>query len=285
MAEEKHPRVKSLTSFVKWAAQFENGQYLFRGVSNDTYEIQASASRRLEKEDRNPAQLLKVNQDLIDKAQLLGHDRQDGHQLTDLELLAQLQHYGAATCLIDFTRNALVALWMACQQSTRRKNANGKVFAVRSDNLSPFRNVTPQLLRDENIGFFFEEEDGRFPLYQWQPKYQNNRIIAQQSVFVFGGADIPVQAECIILAGGKEDILTSLDKRSGISEASLFPDFDGFARLHAWNKPYIAPEVHDIIRRGVVALQEEKIADAPPSADESLLSKTPSSLSQGGDAE
>ena len=285
MAEEKPPRVRSLTSFVKWTAQFENGQYLFRGVSNDTYEIQASASRRLEKEDRNPAQLLKANQDLIDKAQLLGHDRQDGRQLTALELLAQLQHYGAATCLIDFTRSALVALWMACQQSTRRKNANGKVFAVRSDNRSQFRNVTPQLLRDEDIGFFFKKEDGRFPLYQWQPKYQNNRIIAQQSVFVFGGADVPVEAECIILAGGKEDILTSLDKRSGITEASLFPDFDGFARLHAWNKPYIAPEAHDIVQRGVVALQEEKLADAPPSEDESLLSKTPSSLSHGGDAE
>ena len=78
MVEEKPPRVRSLTSFLKWAAQFENGQYLFRGVSNDTYEIQASASRRLEKEDSNPAQLLKVNQDMIDEARLLGHDRQDG---------------------------------------------------------------------------------------------------------------------------------------------------------------------------------------------------------------
>ncbi|MDE0297428.1 MAG: FRG domain-containing protein [Candidatus Poribacteria bacterium] len=212
MAEEKPPRVRSLTRFLKWAAQFENGEYLFRGVSNDTYEIQASASRRLDKEDRNPVQLLKVNQDLIDKARLLGHDRQDGHQLSALELLAQLQHYGAATCLIDFMRNALVALWMACQQSTRRKNANGKVFAVRSDNRSQFRNVTPQRLKDEEIEFFFRKENGRFPLYQWQPKYQNNRIIAQQSVFVFGGADVPVEAECIILAGGKDGILTSLDK-------------------------------------------------------------------------
>ena len=285
MAEEKPPRVRSLTGFLKWAAQFENGQYLFRGVSNDTYEIQASASRRLEKEDRNPAQLLKVNQDLIDKAQLLGHDRQDGRQLNDLELLAQLQHYGAATCLIDFTRNALVALWMACQQSTSGTNANGKVFAVRSDNLSQFRHVTPQLLRDKDIGFFFKDESGKFPLYQWQPKYQNNRIIAQQSVFVFGGADVPVEKECTILAGGKKTLLTSLDGISGITEASIYPDFDGFASQHAWNKPYSAPDAQDNVQRGVVAPQEERLADAPPSADESLLSKTPSPPSQGGDAE
>ena len=280
MAEEKPPRVRNLNGFLRWAAQFENGRYLFRGVSNDTYEIQASASRRLEKEDRNPAQLLKVNQDLIDKARLLGHDRQDGHQLSDLELLAQLQHYGAATCLIDFTRNALVALWMACQQSTRRKNANGKVFAVRNDNLSQFKNVTPQLLTDENIGFFFKEEDRGFPLYQWQPKYQNNRIIAQQSVFVLGGRDVPVETECIILAGGKGDLLTSLDRISGITEASIYPDFDGFARQHAWNKPYSAPDAQDNVQRGVGALQGDKLDDDIPSSDETF--PEPSSK---GDAE
>ena len=285
MAEEKAPRVRSLIGFLKWAARFEDGQYLFRGVSNDDYEIQASASRRLNEEDRNPVQLLKVNQDLIVEARLLGHDRQGGHQLSDLELLAQLQHFGAATCLIDFTRNTLVALWMACQQSTEPKNANGKVFAVRSGNLSQFRNVTPKLLRDENIEFFFKKEDRGFPLYQWQPKYQNNRIIAQQSVFVFGGADIPVEGDCIILAGGKNDILTSLDKRSGITEASLFPDFDGFARLHAWHKPYIAAEAEQTVQRGTAVPQEEELADAPISMDASLLSETSSRSSQKGEAE
>ena len=165
---------------------------------------------------------------------------------------------------------------MACQQSTRRKTANGKVFAVRSDNLSQFRHVTPQLLRDKDIGFFFKEENGRFPLYQWQPKYQNNRIIAQQSVFVFGGADVPVEKECIILAGGKKTLLTSLDGISGITEASIYPDFDGFARQHAWNKPYSTPDAQDNLQQGVIALQEEQMADAPLSTVETPSRKTPS---------
>ena len=280
MAVKKTPRVRSLTGFLKWAAKFENGQYLFRGVSNDTYEIQASSSRRLEQEDGNPAQLLKVNQDLIDKARLLGHDWQDGHHLSDLELLAQLQHYGAATCLIDFTRNALVALWMACQQSakknTTQKPANGKVFAVRNDNLSQFRHVTPKLLRDKDIDFFFKEENGRFPLYQWQPKYQNNRIIAQQSVFVFGGADVPVEKECIILAGGKKILLTSLGGISGITEASIYPDFDGFARQHAWNKPYRAPDALDKLQKGMEIVQGEKRDESALSPDVGPLRDPPS---------
>ena len=139
MAEKASRRVKTLSSFIKWAAQFNDGQYLFRGVSKGSYEIEASAYRRLPEGARNnPAWLLRINQDLIEKAQLLVHDQKNGQRLSDLELLAELQHFGAATCLIDFTRNALVALWLACQQSTTRdangkvREVNGKVFAVHS---------------------------------------------------------------------------------------------------------------------------------------------------------
>ncbi|RKU05625.1 hypothetical protein C6502_22105 [Candidatus Poribacteria bacterium] len=78
MAEKASSRVKTLNSFIKWAAQFNDGQYLFRGVSNESYEIEASAYRRLPKGARNnPAWLLRINQDLIEKAQLLGHDQKN----------------------------------------------------------------------------------------------------------------------------------------------------------------------------------------------------------------
>ena len=78
MAEKVSRRVKTLSSFIKWAAQFNDGQYLFRGVSNKDYEIEASAYRRLPEEARNnPDILLRINQDLIEKARLLGHDQKD----------------------------------------------------------------------------------------------------------------------------------------------------------------------------------------------------------------
>jgi hypothetical protein len=34
-------------------------------------------------------------------------------KLSDLELLLELQHYGAATGLVDFSRDFLIALWFA----------------------------------------------------------------------------------------------------------------------------------------------------------------------------
>ena len=262
MGNKNNTIAKTINEFIEWAAQFSDGQYLFRGVSTESYKIEASAYRRLPEIDRNdPKKLLKINKDLIEKARSLGHDQKDGGQLPDLELLAELQHFGAATCLIDFTRSALVALWFACQQRAQRE-ANGKVFAVRHDDMVRLKIVNPELIKEDIDYFLKSDENGRYPLYQWQPKFQNNRIIAQQSVFVFSGAQIEAEAECVVDKNSKQDILTSLDKISGITEANIYPDFDGFARLHAHNKSYIEPDAQDYLRRGIEADQNDNLDGA-----------------------
>ena len=262
MAEKKLRRVKTLSGFIKWAAQFNSGEYLFRGVSKDSYKIEASTYRRL-KTNKTAAQLLKVNQELIEKAKTQGHDQKNGQELSDLELLAELQHYGAATCLIDFTRNALIALWFACQQSSTEEEAtNGKVFAVPRANVGRFETVDTKM-REKNIDHFFEpNEDGTYKLYQWEPKLQNNRIIAQHSVFLFSGDPIEAADECVIMKSSKLKILESLEQLSDITEASMYPDFDGFARLHAHNKPYAELDAVDLLQHGVEAHQRGEVDDA-----------------------
>ena len=253
---------KTINEFIEWAARFSDGQYLFRGVSTESYKIEASAYRRLPEPDRNnPSKLLKINKSLIEKAKSLGHDQKDRQQLSDLEILAELQHFGAATCLIDFSRSALVALWFACQQGTKG-DANGKVFVVRHDDMVRLKTVNPELIKKEIDHFFKPYQNGRYPLYQWQPKLQNNRIIAQQSVFAFGGAQIEAEAECVIPQDSKQDILISLDKISGITEANVYPDFDGFARLHAHNKPYTEPDPQEYLQRGISAHKNDRVDDA-----------------------
>lgn len=268
MAKKESRRVKTLSSFMKWAEQFEPGQYLFRGVLNKDYKIEASAYRRLlDERDQTPANLLEINKRIIDDARLQGHDQKNGERLSDLELLAELQHYGAATCLIDFTYSAQIALWMACQRepkgTTKSKVFNGKVFAVDISNPNRFQKVTSRLLK-QDIDCFFAKLDERkeYPLYQWQPKQQNNRIIAQQSVFLFGGAQIESEAECTILKNSKESILTSLEKSGGISEARMFPDFDGFANLRAHDRPYVEHDALGYLQRGIEAHKERKLDEA-----------------------
>lgn len=45
----KPARIKTLAEFMKWAKNFVPGKYVFRGVNNESYGIQASAYRRPKK--------------------------------------------------------------------------------------------------------------------------------------------------------------------------------------------------------------------------------------------
>ena len=267
MAKKESRRVKTLSSFMKWAEQFEPGLYLFRGIPNEKYPIQASAYRRLiDKRDQTPMNLLEINKRTIDEARLQGHGQKNGEHLSDLELLAELQHYGAATCLIDFSYSAQVALWMACQREFKNiadsKTFNAKVFAVNISNPVRLQKVTSRSVKKDIDCFFIADERGRYPLYQWRPKQQNNRIIAQQSIFLFGGDQIEAEAECIILKNSKASILTSLEKSGGITEARMFPDFDGFAQLRAHDRLYVEHDALGYLQRGIEAHKERKLDEA-----------------------
>ena len=254
--------IKTLNEFIEWAAQLKDGQYLFRGVSNECYKLEASACRRLQETDRyNPSKLLKINRELIAKARSLGHDQKDGRQLSDLELLAELQHFSAATCLIDFSRNALVALWFACQTSSEGE-ANGKVYAVNRNDTVRLKTVTHELITKDINHFLMPNEKGEYLIYQWQPKLQNNRIIAQQSEFLLSGAQIEEDAKCVIDKDSKQDIQRSLEQIFGITEGSIYPDFDGFARLHAHNKKHIEPDARFYLQRGIEAQHNDNLDDA-----------------------
>lgn len=265
MDKNEPTRISSLTEFIEWVNQLGPEKHLFRGVPNAEYRIQASIYRRLKEDVGNSERFLQINKDLITEARLRGHGERDGRELKDLEILAQLQHFGAATCLIDFTRNAQVALYFACEKDQKwekksqdsEKAPDGKVYAVRNDLLS-FRKVIPDLLK-EKIDYFLPrfQPYGRDPqLYFWEPGYQNNRIIAQQSVFVFGDYEFDENDACIVEESCKKDILSELERVSGITPAILYPDFDGFARLHREEEPYTELSASDYFNLAMQASGE-----------------------------
>ena len=244
MQKAASPLVTTVSDFIEWAAQFSQGGYLFRGVTNEEYNISASAYRRLKDIDESPEdrvvnfeRFVQINSGLIRDVRLQDMDWKNGRKLKDLEILAELQHYRAATCLIDFTYNALIALWFACAPSSA--NACGKVVAVHTGQGHQFREVTLELL-EKDIDYFFLGNEGEMPqqLYTWQPPHQNSRITAQQSIFLFGSVEIDPDQGCIILGSKKQEIRESLKQVHGITEAMLFPDFEGFARQNNQNVPY-----------------------------------------------
>ena len=252
MAKEAPNQITTLNEFIEWLEQVKKrveqqslGRCLFRGLSNEKYPIEASAWRRLKREEdrNNLGMFLEINTVLINDARLYEHHLRNGRELKDLEILAELQHFRAATCLIDFTYSAQVALWFACQSSyssapNSEKLADGKVGVV-FDNASKIKQITPELLNKEISDFFETNADGIYPLYQWQPRQLNNRIPAQSSVFLFGGDRIIETDEaCIIAADSKQRILASLEDFSQTTEATLFSDFDGFVYQRTQERPY-----------------------------------------------
>ena len=292
-AEPNH--IKTLDAFLEWASRFDSeknsAKYLFRGVSNADYEIDASAYRRVkkgadgdEKPDEEFERFLQLNRDLIRDARFRGHDRKNERELADLEILAEFQHYGAATCLIDFTYNPLVALWFACKpesdnpskkccsckQKSKVLPIAGKVVAVRPNDFREFREITLDSL-PKKIDALFADNEGnvREKLYQWQPWHQNNRIIAQQSIFLFGVLKINPDrdTECIIDGGSKEEIRESLQQIYGITEDMLFPDFDGFAGQHSQNIPYAQRTASQYRASGDRLYRRQKYKDAIPEYD------------------
>ena len=208
---------------------------VFRGQSKKDWPLDSSAERRLRKSCRkfNAKELLTyLREDLIDSAEREGYDRQNGKKLSDLELLAELRHHQAATCLIDFTRNFHIALWFACEQNYDK---DGKVFIVSSGDPRLFEDITPARSNARIEEVFSTNERGGAPfpkkMLYWQPPAQNNRIIAQHSCFIFSSEEIPARTytEITIKKEDKRRIELALKRHYGLDNKSVYRDFAGFA--------------------------------------------------------
>ena len=266
---------ETLSDFLEWASQFNDGTYVFRGVPNEEYGIQASAYRRVPENEQNSGDkgfptFVEINMALIREARLRGYDQKDGRTLSDLEILANLQHFKAATCLIDFTYSAQVALWFACGQDSKTPDAtNGKVFAVRMD-VDRFIEIEPDSLT-EPLPYFLDSDEPQ--LYHWQPRQQNNRILAQQSIFFFGHYEFEEYAACVIQKGKKDAIRTELERISGITEIRLFPDFEGFASLRDDRVPYTPLSADEYTKRADQAVRRNKFEEAIADYDKAIYRK------------
>ncbi len=229
-------QVSSLAQYVEWVNKISKGNMLFRGMANVDWRVKSSLYRRLEfnlVEDMNidtgSILFLDMTKRLLDDARHEGH----GKDLYDLELLTDLQHYGAATCLIDFTKHSLIALCFACETAYKKngKVANGKVVAFNSNDDS-YNEISIEESEEKIDHWLLSHRLCILP-----PKKLNKRITYQQSVFVFGRPTLSDETFHICEIENKEGILEEL-KKNGISAGMLFDDFVGFSALHSHNKKY-----------------------------------------------
>lgn len=167
----------------------------------------------------------------------------------DLEVLAEIQHKGGGSCLVDFSRNFLISLWFAVNGHLEDMgylfcyDVNSDAFI--KDNLTHLNNVSrkydiEKLLRNtRKITSYLVEDKHRFWL--WKPSNINGRIARQDSVFVFGIEKFIASEHNVeiipIPATWKMPILKSLKDFFWITADSVFPDVDGFSNSHSKNTP------------------------------------------------
>ena len=212
-----------------WKLTSIPGMYAFRGQENSDWELVSSAVRRL---NHGGSQLrlkdyIDYHRNLLERARRDGFGEERGKDVTDLQLLAKLQHFGAATGLLDFTWNPLVALWFACKDCI----CDGKLFVLNTDNIE-LTLRSPNEERDIEALFSHGEDDP--PTLYWEPTLSGDamqRILVQRSVFIIGRPTIPTDdVDAItIRKQDKPDLRKALGCLD-IGKTTLFRDLYGFAQ-------------------------------------------------------
>ena len=171
-----------------------------------------------------------------------------------IEWLALMQHHGAPTRLLDFSRSPFIAAYFAYEQCFVQNDINVAVWAI---NLNFLREKALEELETEfsidikeNKNLINEKlfekiffENNRNLVFPVEPFKMNRRYSLQQSTFVSTGnsnesfinqlnflgqeiskAVIRIELPSIL----QKEVLRDL-QRMNLNRASLFPDLDGYA--------------------------------------------------------
>lgn len=221
------------------ARRFVNNNALFRQYRGDASRLESLISR--------------YEADLVGHARLGGHGYANGRRLSDLELLALLQHHGAATRLVDFTSNVFIALWFACLHRADEKH-DGMLIGL---DLSAARRVS----RQQDVDADLADIHGEQRLSWWRPSGLSPRIAAQASVLVWspvrtqslgytgyaqgaaGHLDTPYQHHVSRPGLGAVAIAVPMQLKThmldywtnlfGYRRETLFPDLEGFCSVQS----------------------------------------------------
>ncbi|HEX8101435.1 MAG TPA: FRG domain-containing protein [Solirubrobacteraceae bacterium] len=188
---------------------------------------------------------------LLSRARLAGHDLLLARRLADLEILALLQHHGAATRLLDCTANAFAAAWFGCGGSP---DGFGLLAAF---DLGLGHHVRSADERAAGIAELADATKERFLV--WRPSTLTPRIAAQQGFFVFSDiveepwgsvrftgthlaqtGKVPGLSLVALSPKLKLELNRIWPSVFGYSDETLFPDLDGFARVHGAQRVFPA---------------------------------------------
>jgi hypothetical protein len=260
--------------FQKWAERFQE-TWAFRGHADTAWDLEASLHRAtiLHYETESASGMHTTGMwrlaDFHGKP-LLREFQKRAHQYLShlpgddefIDWLALMQHYGAPTRLLDWTRSPYVALYFAVERSVPKKSA--AIWAIDCDwtlkgSANSCGQFDPKLSHAElsaKMSRFVNERlaseaDSSGPygiVFPIDPHHVNERMTAQQGLFLCSpqnrppfdiavltmichdeNPDSPPVRKLIVRPQDRIEFLMHL-RRMNITAASLFPGLEGFAQ-------------------------------------------------------
>lgn len=224
--------------------------YYWRGQSNVEWTLDSSIVRKIKSDDlykdKNGKELDRMINSLENKMlseakkNLYDYDIHN-RKLSDIELLAKLQHYGAATRLLDFSKSALIALWF-CVSCSDNMDRTGLLFGIDTDVVSGLENKFDFAV---TYASFISSISNSNNVCIVDSPACVSRITSQQSVFLcsksvdtkFGTFAIPnneFYLKTIAISPRlKKECIKVLSECFNITPFTIFPDIEGFADAYS----------------------------------------------------
>lgn len=215
--------------------------WLWRGQGDIQWPLHSGAYRRNEKENKNVREkdIVFYEKHLLNQARHRGYGCIEGITISDVELLARLQHHGAATRLVDFSKNFLIALWF-CIDLYNFRDKTGLLLGIHTSYIGGSSEGELDYERSDYSKFIEDLSNTNHPMFLESPVV-SKRIAAQHGVFLYsdvchdikGSIKIPKEKEGSIFIAidpkikseAREILIQSYDIRN----ETLFPDLDGFS--------------------------------------------------------
>jgi len=246
--DKKYGKLKQPANFndlmadvISPSGKYNQRVWMWRGQSNINWPTDSSAYRRLnistnyQQKDKNKA-LISYEKNLLEQATHKGFRHENGRILTDFELLTKLQHHGAATRLVDFTRSFLIGLWFACNGNVKLA---GLLISFDTNFIGGYEKE-PEIRPYKEI---VEELEDEYPT-TWEPTAVSQRVAVQHSQFIYSRVSNDKKGSLIFPEKGayrlykipsklKMECLAILRDVFDIDKVIMFPDLDGFAQSNS----------------------------------------------------
>lgn len=248
-------------------------RYVWRGQSDLNWDLSPGLVRRLQVHSNangpvTETQLRGHEMQLLASSRAAGYGRIGSQIIGDIELLAVLQHHGAATRLLDVSSDPMVAMWFAVENPNFFDN-DGALFAINVSNAEAIKGTERRSwarvlnhMEYDTIGFYeppgaderIKVQRGRFIFSKLTgneshelslPIDIGNWSRARRDKFFGQTRDSgrPVPPTILVLKiprRTKPRLLRLLENSYGYTSESMYPDLSGFAAANGWQKPFRA---------------------------------------------